>query len=411
MTELWLGRYLAPEALGRAGAFRRHTARRASDESACAVVSAAPTVGEEAGREALTRLARAHASVRSPHLAPCGERVESFEGTPFLELDSRAILDGASALDRLVDARARLGFGELGALLLAITGALREAERAPGGPHRLGRLALSSLLVGNGGELELLGLGHSVATTDERGHVCTTDAVFQSIDVAAGAPASARGDRLAVAGLRRSLLPHVELPASLAAAMRGEETEAARDGLAALIRALESDAPAREGDELGVLESTLRAIHAEVGIDPDPEGLRRVLSDLALGLPLQSDWEIQQADLTEEVTIVSASGAWIESPLSGRKRVELGPSLRRMVSLLLERHRAEPGRTSSTWELLDAGWPGEKILPDAGANRVYAALKRLRNMGLRNVIERSEDGYRISPHARITEIGEDAPKT
>jgi hypothetical protein len=144
-----------------------------------------------------------------------------------------------------------------------------------------------------------------------------------------------------------------------------------------------------------------------VGIEPDPEGLRRLLSDLALGLPIQSEWEIHQGDLTEEVTVVSASGAWIESPLSGRKRVELGPSLRRMVALLLDRHRREPGRTSSTWDLLDAGWPGEKVHPDAGANRVYAALKRLRNMGLRNVIERSDDGYRIPAHARITEIGDE----
>jgi hypothetical protein len=405
MTEPWLGRYLAPEAIGRVGAFRRHAARRASDERACVVVSAAPTVGERAGREALEKLAAAHAAVRSPHVAACDGEVESFEGTPFLELRSRATLDASGALDRLVDARARIGFGELGALLLALTGALRDAERASSGPHRLGRLALSSLLVGPDGELELVGLGHSVATTDERGHVCTIDAVFQSSEVAAGALPSARGDRLAIAALRRSLLPHADLPSSLATAMRGEASANGSEALVALIRTLESEAPTEDGDELGRLETTLRAIHVQVGIEPDPEGLRRLLSDLALGLPVQSDWDIREAELTEEVTIVSASGAWIESP--GSKRVELGPSLRRMVALLLERHRTQPGRTSSTWELLDAGWPGEKVLPDAGANRVYAALKRLRNMGLRNVIERSEDGYRVAAQARLTEIGDE----
>jgi hypothetical protein len=408
MTEPWLARYLAPEAIGRTGAFRRHAARRVSDERACVVISAAPSVGEGAARAALARLAAAHASVRCVQVAACEGQVEASEGTAFVELASAATLDASSALDRLVDARARLGFGELGALLLALTEALREAERAPGGPHRLGRLALSSLLVGPAGELELVGLGHSVSTTDERGHVCTTDAVFQSSEVAAGAPPSARGDRLAVAALRRALLPHVELPASLAAAMRGEAGAHGSDALVALIRTLESEAPAADGDELGLLEGTLRAIHAQVGIEPDPEGLRRLLSDLALGLPIQSGWDIPQGDLTEEVTIVSASGAWIESPTSGRKRVELGPSLRRMVALLLERHRTEPGRTSSTWDLLDAGWPGERVQPDAGANRVYAALKRLRNMGLRNVIERSEDGYRIPAQARITAIGDEA---
>jgi hypothetical protein len=407
MTEAWLGRYLAPQAIGRAGAFRRHAARRARDERECVVVSAAPTVGERAGREALEKLAVAHAAVVSPHVAACEGGVESFEGTPFLELRSRATLDASGALDRLVDARARIGFGELGALLLSLTGALRDAERAPGGPYRLGRLALSSLLVGPDGELELLGLGHSVATTDERGHVCTTDAVFQSSEVAAGALPSARGDRLAIAALRRSLLPHADLPSSLATAMRGEASADGSEALVALIRALESDAQTDGGEELDRLETTLRTIHLQVGIEPDPEGLRRLLSDLALGLPIQSEWDVRQAELTEEVTIVSASGAWIESPVSGRKRVELGPSLRRMVAFLLERHRTEPGRTSSTWELPEAGWPGEKVLPDAGANRVYAALKRLRNMGLRNVIERREDGYRIPVQARITEIGDE----
>lgn len=103
---------------------------------------------------------------------------------------------------------------------------------------------------------------------------------------------------------------------------------------------------------------------------------------------------------------MSASGSWIESPLGERRRVELGPSLRRMLALLLERHRGEPGRTTSTWELLEAGWPGERLVADAGANRVYAAIKRLRNMGLRGVIERHEEGYRIAPHARLTEIAE-----
>ena len=43
--------------------------------------------------------------------------------------------------------------------------------------------------------------------------------------------------------------------------------------------------------------------------------------------------------------------------------------------------------------------PGERPLAEAGANRVYVALTRLRTMGLRDVIERFEDGYRLSPRA------------
>jgi hypothetical protein len=224
--------------------------------------------------------------------------------------------------------------------------------------------------------------------------------VFQSGEIAAGGRATARTDRLAVAALRRALLPHVDLPPSLASAMRGEGS---LGELVSIIRALEADAPLAD-DELGAALTSIEAIHAHVGIEPDPEGLRRLFSDLALGLPIQSDWDLRSGDLTEETTVVSASGAWIESPSHDRARVELGPSLRRMLALLLTNHRTEAGRTSSTWDLLEAGWPNEKVLPDAGANRVYAAIKRLRNMGLRGVIERRDDGYRIAAHAKITEL-------
>lgn len=407
MSEPWLGRYLAPDAIARAGAFHRHAARRERDGAPCVVVSSSPSASEPAACAALEALARAHHETRSPHVAwAASPVVHAHEGVRFVELESAAIVDGAAALERLLDARARLGFAELGALLLALLEALRAGERANAGPHRLGRLALSSLLVGPAGELELLGLGHSVTTTDENGRLCTAEAVFQSSDVSAGARADARADRLAIVALRRALLPHVDLPPSLAETMRGEGDPHAP--IAAAIRALETDERGRGRDELMHAAEQVLAMHAHVGIEPDPEGLRRLLSDLALGLPIQSDWDLRAADLTEETTVVSASGAWIESPQQGRARVELGPSLRRMLAILLTRHRGEPGRTTSTWDLLDAGWPDEKVQPDAGANRVYAAIKRLRNMGLRGVIERRDDGYRIAPHAKLTEL-DDAP--
>ncbi|MBN8611598.1 MAG: helix-turn-helix domain-containing protein [Deltaproteobacteria bacterium] len=401
MSDLWLGRYASADVIARSGAFHRHAARRAGDGSSCVVISASTHAAEAAARQALSRFARAHASVESRQVArSVRAEAEVFDGAAFVELDSRGVIDGASALDRLVDARARIGFAELGALLLAILRALRAAEQAEGGPYRLGRLSLSSLLVSAAGELELVGLGHPVTTTDEDGRVCTTEAVFQTAEIAAGGRATARTDRLAVAALRRALLPHVDLPPSLASAMRGEGTTSE---LASIIRALEADAPLAD-DELGAALASIEAIHAHVGIEPDPEGLQRLLSDLALGLPIQSDWDLRSGDLTEETTVVSASGAWIESPSQDRARVDLGPSLRRMLALLLTNHRTEPGRTSSTWDLLEAGWPDEKVLPDAGANRVYAAIKRLRNMGLRGVIERRDDGYRIAIHAKLTEL-------
>ena len=45
----------------------------------------------------------------------------------------------------------------------------------------------------------------------------------------------------------------------------------------------------------------------------------------------------------------------------------------------------------------EAGWPGERTLPEAGANRVYSAVRDLRKLGLRDVLVRADDGYRLDP--------------
>ncbi len=411
MSEPWLGRYVATEPIARDGSFHRHAARRASDGTRCVVVSVSALAERTAARRALERLAQAHAAVihvAVPSVVSFdGAVVHEHEGTSFLELASEATIDGKAVLDRLIAARALLGFAEAEALIELLLGALGAALEAAGGPFHVGRLSLSSLLVDEAGRVQLLGLGHPVATTDEHGRVTSSQGVFEAPEVAAGASASVGADMIALVGLRRGLLPHLDLPPSLSQAMRG--TGGQDDGLAEAVRALEASVASLSSAQrsgLAGAASALAAVRAKVGIDPDPEGLARLLSDLACGLPIESDWEPRVSDVTEESTVVAASGAWIVSAVQRGHRVELGPSLRRMLALLLARHREGSGRATTTWELLEAGWPGERLLPDAGTNRVYAAVKRLRNMGLRGVIERHDEGYRVAPLARLTEIAE-----
>jgi len=85
--------------------------------------------------------------------------------------------------------------------------------------------------------------------------------------------------------------------------------------------------------------------------------------------------------------------------VAGRHR--LGRSLRRITLRLVERHQSGASVSLTMWDLLEAGWPGERPAIGAGANRVYVAIARLRGMGLRDSIERFEDGYRIAPAATI----------
>lgn len=79
----------------------------------------------------------------------------------------------------------------------------------------------------------------------------------------------------------------------------------------------------------------------------------------------------------------------------------LGQALSRIVMALVDRYNQSPEATLTLEELLEAGWPGERLVAEAGANRVYVALAQLRRMGLRSVIERGAGGYRLAPHTEI----------
>lgn len=93
---------------------------------------------------------------------------------------------------------------------------------------------------------------------------------------------------------------------------------------------------------------------------------------------------------------VARDGTWFalddDAPVDLRTRFALARVLRALVLSRLE----SPEATVSLEALVAAGWPGEKLLADSGANRVYVAIATLRRQGLRDVIERREGGYRIA---------------
>lgn len=56
---------------------------------------------------------------------------------------------------------------------------------------------------------------------------------------------------------------------------------------------------------------------------------------------------------------------------------------------------AASGAALTLWNLLEAGWPGERPLPDAGANRVYVAAARRGRTGARHLSLRP-NGVKVS---------------
>lgn len=99
---------------------------------------------------------------------------------------------------------------------------------------------------------------------------------------------------------------------------------------------------------------------------------------------------------------VAADAAWFAPP--GGERVDLRTRVpvRRVLAHLVQRRLADaPEAPASTEELVAAGWPGERILPEAARDRVYAAIGTLRKLGLDRVLVRTDGGYAIASEVRV----------
>ena len=80
-------------------------------------------------------------------------------------------------------------------------------------------------------------------------------------------------------------------------------------------------------------------------------------------------------------------------------------SLRLILVRLLSQRLSSPGMPLPMEAILDAGWPGERILAEAAANRVYVAMNTLRKLGLRDVLASREGGYLIDEDVVIEYSG------
>lgn len=113
------------------------------------------------------------------------------------------------------------------------------------------------------------------------------------------------------------------------------------------------------------------------------------------------------ASSPSDALVMARDGTWFrapsEPPVDLRTRIALARILRALVSA----HEADPSRTLSVEELVEAGWHGEKLLFDSGSNRVYVAIATLRKLGLRDSIERREGGYRIVKRGALLISGDD----
>src|SRR5271166_3865627 len=102
--------------------------------------------------------------------------------------------------------------------------------------------------------------------------------------------------------------------------------------------------------------------------------------------------------------VVCELGLWFRTPQGEMVSVERWRPLQRLLARLAEQRETAPAQPLSVEELIAAGWPGERMLPKAGATRVYSAVASLRRLGLREVLVRDGRGYVLDANVPITRV-------
>ncbi len=257
-----------------------------------------------------------------------------------------------------------------------------------GGPVCLGRLSPANLLFSSSGHWVLVGLGRNFPIEKESGALDGWAQFFQAPELVTGVPPTPIGDYTALLLFMRSLLPYVETSGTISRFLRGDVGPDDSELLELLQwfdrRILGEAPPLRPSIEEAVAVSD--RIRALLGVAPDPEGFAaHVLSVLE---PLEEPAVVAAPERESGplVLMIGPDAAWFSVP--GGERQRLGRALRRILVALIDNHASTSGAPLSMWEILEAGWPGERPVFEAGANRVYVAIARLRSRGLRDVIDR-----------------------
>ncbi len=112
------------------------------------------------------------------------------------------------------------------------------------------------------------------------------------------------------------------------------------------------------------------------------------------------------AEADPDDLVIGEGGAWFRAPGGERVSLHNRRPMRLLLRFLARQRLDHPGEGQPWDALLAAGWPGERVIPEAGAHRVRVAIATLRKLGLRDAIRTDEVGYLIDP-ARTTHLVEE----
>ncbi len=136
-----------------------------------------------------------------------------------------------------------------------------------------------------------------------------------------------------------------------------------------------------------------RSMWKLLGFAPDVDGFRQTLRD-AVGAEPQGAVSVAGPRGPARV-VIRKGGEWLETPNGVRHALGRRGPLRRVLVALAEAQTR--GAALTVDDLLSAGWPGERPLPEAANNRVWVTISTLRKLGLGDVLQRWDGGYRLDP--------------
>lgn len=159
------------------------------------------------------------------------------------------------------------------------------------------------------------------------------------------------------------------------------------------------DLPGFDQAALAALREALDRAEPLTKISDDARAIFRTLRRAAERVARGAPPEIDEAD---DALVVARGGEAFRPPGGAWQFVSDHAAAARVVARLVALRRADPSRRLPVAEVTAAGWPGQKILAEAAANRVYVVVAWLRKRGFPLV--RDELGYAIDPAVPVQEV-------
>lgn len=391
MTDRWIGSFGSPVPIRCRGPLHLYTARHGSRDKPALVVMA-PNLPVEEAREQLGELARLHRLVASEHV-PDVLVADVEANPPWVALDCDAVGDVETLTDYIrqtgekVDIVLATALGKTIIETLIRVHETRDPRTAR--PVCLGALAPSNIVFGPDGETWLVGFGAGPFS-----------GASIAPEVAAGSGPTPSADVYALTLFLRSQAGFVRLPRVLRRVVAGDSFANTKMMMLYVWSNLQILAgPARSRPTMAEVLAHARSFWKVLGfVEPDVEGFAGLV---ARAMSVDGDrLEDGPPSTGAPCILMGPEAAWLETPNRMRHTLRARRPLRRLLLALANAHRDHPGRAVYVDELLDAGWPGESPLPEAGNNRVYVAISTLRKMGLADHLQRWDGGYRLDPNVR-----------